>query len=106
MSDPVHFDEKERAWFFYEETWAHRQGPFKTQEEATQACKKYAHELDGVQLMTIAEFRDACRVGAYNDDDGSGYLGTIDKGSEAPISCSSPMTDVPVRYTHVWWYNK
>lgn len=42
--DPVHFDNGQ--WFFYEETWAHRQGSFATEAEARAACNRYAKFLD------------------------------------------------------------
>jgi hypothetical protein len=46
-TDPVHFENG--SWYFYEETWAHRQGPFTTEAEAREACVRYAQFLnDGV----------------------------------------------------------
>lgn len=43
-TDPVHYDEKEKAWFFYEEDWSHRQGPFATEALAREAVSRYARE--------------------------------------------------------------
>lgn len=44
MADPVHFDDGK--WWFYEETWADRQGPFDTEAAARTALSKYAKFLD------------------------------------------------------------
>lgn len=33
------------GWYFWEETWAHCQGPFESQEAATKALGKYAETL-------------------------------------------------------------
>lgn len=43
--DPVH--EEDGRWYFYEETWADRQGPFDSREEAAEACERYAREVLG-----------------------------------------------------------
>ena len=45
-TDPVHYDENEKAWFFYDETWTDRHGPFPTREKASEACSRYAKTLD------------------------------------------------------------
>ncbi len=29
------------AWWFYDETWAFRDGPYLTEEKATEECSKY-----------------------------------------------------------------
>lgn len=42
--DPVFYGQG--VWWFYDETWASRHGPFNTQEEAREALKKYAKFLD------------------------------------------------------------
>ncbi len=42
--DPVH--EEEGKWWFYDETWADRLGPFDTEEEARIAISEYADFLD------------------------------------------------------------
>ncbi len=44
--NPVHQD-PDGQWYFYEETWAHRQGPFGSEDEANKACARYAHEILG-----------------------------------------------------------
>ena len=43
--DPVHEDSE--GWWFWDETWADRLGPFDTEEEARVALDKYAHSLEG-----------------------------------------------------------
>jgi hypothetical protein len=44
-TDPVHYDESEKAWFFYEEDWSHRQGPYTTEAQAREAITRYATEF-------------------------------------------------------------
>ena len=48
-TDPVHFDPVEHKWFFWDETWSDRYGPFETQEIAQEECTKYDNSLDGYQ---------------------------------------------------------
>ncbi|QIG70215.1 hypothetical protein EVB87_115 [Rhizobium phage RHph_N28_1] len=43
--DPVH--EYRGGWYYYDETWANRTGPYPTREAATGAWKSYAEYLDG-----------------------------------------------------------
>jgi len=45
---PVHKDSGK--WYFWEETWAERQGPFDTEKEAIDACNKYCKECLGLSL--------------------------------------------------------
>lgn len=33
------------GWYFWDETWANRHGPFPTREEAQEACNRYAASL-------------------------------------------------------------
>lgn len=33
------------GWYFYEETWAYVHGPYKSREEASEACNEYAKSL-------------------------------------------------------------
>ena len=40
--DPVHRDEKDGYWYFWEETWAHRNGPYRTEEICRVALKIYS----------------------------------------------------------------
>tara|TARA_B100001964_G_scaffold61840_1_gene70446 strand:+ start:99 stop:341 length:243 start_codon:yes stop_codon:yes gene_type:complete len=35
-----------QGWFFWDETWANRIGPFQTEEEATKKCRSYLGWLD------------------------------------------------------------
>ena len=44
-NDPVHHDEDE-GWFFWEETWADRQGPYPTEEIARKELARYVHFID------------------------------------------------------------
>ena len=43
--DPVH--QEEGKWYFWEETWADKQGPYETEAEARSACEAYARTLAG-----------------------------------------------------------
>lgn len=43
MRDPIHHDDE--GWWFWEETWAHRSGPFTTEQEARQALDEYCEQL-------------------------------------------------------------
>lgn len=70
------------------------------------------------EVMLLQEFKEACAVGAYTDDDGCGYLGDADRPSKISISCvgdgrvlhQSKMSFAEwakaAGYTHVWWYSK
>ena len=44
--DPVHFDAKERLWYFWDETWADRCGPFESEAEARRELEIYCEALD------------------------------------------------------------
>jgi hypothetical protein len=44
--DPVHVD-ADGKWYFWEETWADKQGPFATEDEARTACTAYTRVLTG-----------------------------------------------------------
>ena len=66
---------------------------------------------DDVEVMLLTEFREACRVDAYNDDDGVAYLGDEDKDSRFHLSCGTAAAlpeDVKESggFTHVYWYGK
>ena len=42
--DPSH-QHTDGTWWFWEETWADEQGPFKTYIECAEACREYARRL-------------------------------------------------------------
>lgn len=45
--DPVHFDNG--SWYFWDETWSERHGPFGSEVEARTAVNRYAREtLEGL----------------------------------------------------------
>ena len=44
-SDPVHRDGVDGRWYFWDETWADRLGPFATEEVARRRLYEYALEL-------------------------------------------------------------
>lgn len=44
--DPVHQDPADGKWYFYDETWSDRYGPYDSEAEARLRCQEYAeHEL-------------------------------------------------------------
>ncbi len=43
--DPVH-ETDDGTWWFWDETWGHRQGPFDTEKEAKEKLEKYCKELN------------------------------------------------------------
>jgi len=45
-SDPVHQDAADGKWYFWDETWADRCGPFDTKEACRIALYHYAVSLD------------------------------------------------------------
>ena len=64
-------------------------------------------EDNGIQIDTIGDFVDMCKMGAYTDDDGCAYLGSATKESGVEISISSMLAgQYDHKYTHIWWYNK
>jgi hypothetical protein len=53
--DPVHFDAG--SWWFYEEDWSHRQGPFATEAIARAALNAYAKEFLAERIVDPEEER-------------------------------------------------
>jgi len=43
VQNPVHY--WETAWWFWDETWGYRYGPFPTKEKAKGECEKYGNFL-------------------------------------------------------------
>ena len=41
--DPVH--EEEGKWYFWDETWGYRYGPYRDEEQARASMKDYASKL-------------------------------------------------------------
>lgn len=57
-------------------------------------------------LMTLAEFEQACRAGSFTNDDGHGYY-VLDGqmlGSATPSTIRNGIVDRSM--THVAWFNK
>lgn len=47
-SNPIFFDESEGQWYFWNETWSDRHGPYNTYAEASEALWQYVkNELGG-----------------------------------------------------------
>jgi len=53
MANVLH--EENGKWYFWEETWAHRQGPFETREEAERQLDKYIHEVLGYPRKGVSD---------------------------------------------------
>jgi len=43
INNPIH--EFEGEWYFWDENWLNRFGPYETKEEAQKACRYYAENL-------------------------------------------------------------
>ena len=41
MSDPVHKNPVDGKWYYYDETWAYREGPYDSREEAAASLDFY-----------------------------------------------------------------
>lgn len=52
--DPVTGEFRLAGWYFWEETWSDRQGPFPDEATANLECEKYARWLEGDQGDTLA----------------------------------------------------
>ena len=59
-NDPVHQDTD--GWYFWEETWADRSGPFKTETLARAALKRYCTEVLGSSPRTLNRFSEKPHV--------------------------------------------
>ena len=46
-TDPVH--EHEGQWYFWDEVWAYRVGPYKSEEEARKQLNHYSEYLDNIR---------------------------------------------------------
>lgn len=44
--DPVTFELETLQWWFFDETWTERHGPFGSEAEAREGLRKYARWLD------------------------------------------------------------
>jgi hypothetical protein len=47
-----------------------------------------SEDVEGVFILTLAEFEQACCRGSYNDHDGYGYYGNATKDLNVQVSCS------------------
>lgn len=59
-------------------------------------------------VMTIADFRRNVEMGAYTDDDGSGFYFSQDCWRYNPqdfVRCSQ-LNEAPTWATHIVWFNK
>jgi len=45
-SDPVHQDETDSQWYFWDEVWADRYGPYTTEEECRKSLASYCVYLN------------------------------------------------------------
>ena len=44
-SDPIEQDKENGKWYWWDEVWMNRSGPYDTREEASRACSEYAKTL-------------------------------------------------------------
>lgn len=67
-------------------------------------------ERDGYELFTIEDFLQQVSYGAFNEYDGTGYLGTKDVRSPQYFDFLDINRMLRVikmdGFTHVYWYNK
>lgn len=45
--DPVHQDESDGQWYFWDETWANRYGPYDSRRKAEQRIDDYCRDVLG-----------------------------------------------------------
>lgn len=43
--DPIHRDDEEQYWYFWDETWSHLHGPFDTEAIAREKLREYCETL-------------------------------------------------------------
>ena len=54
--DPVHQDNIDKQWYFWDEVWAYKMGPYGSEEEARAELFKYCRYLaTGAQKATIEQ---------------------------------------------------
>ena len=59
------------------------------------------------EIMTLGDWRQAVKDGAYTDDDGMGNLATETHVSDLEINPSdAEIMPIPAWVTHVVWYNR
>ena len=42
---PVHLNKEDNKWWFWDETWSYKHGPYETEEIANRKCQEYADTL-------------------------------------------------------------
>jgi len=45
IENPIHKDEQDGKWYFFDECWAEREGPYETEEECREALNKYCKDV-------------------------------------------------------------
>ena len=65
-------------------------------------------ELEGMgsYTMTLKEFLELCKAGAYVDDDGCGNPMVNDIVNDKIVISPSRLKEIPVGTTHILWHNK
>jgi len=45
IENPIHKDEQDGKWYFFDECWAEREGPYETEEDCREALNKYCKDV-------------------------------------------------------------
>ena len=100
MPGSIHQDAD--GWWFWDETWSDRHGPFLTEQVAHEKFDAYCAELNGELYLTREEFKDAVVYGWFTPDDGSAIIqGGQSDGVEWDWDSKFPKDATGVR-----WYSK
>ena len=70
---------------------------------------KFEDAPDYADVFTLKDFIECCKMGGFNDYDGSGCYGVEGAESNIPVDCSelaAGIVDSKFPWTHVFWYNK
>lgn len=67
---------------------------------------KYDEKASGGDLMTVKDFRDACKVGAFIDYDGFGHPVKRGKMAGEITVIPSKVDEIPEDATHIIWFNR
>lgn len=62
--DPIHQDDKDQLWYFWDETGAYRYGPFNSRKAAEAVLTRYAEYLNHNSKL-MREFPSGVKPGTY-----------------------------------------
>lgn len=115
--NPVFFDLLTNKWWFWDETWTNKIGPFNSKEDAENADiaafdAKRDNELKDLLpwekdcVIELEEFIESCKDGDFIDDDGYGHPLLNGKVNDKIEVNPSDLSNIPAGTTHIVWYNK